>query len=146
MKSRAMPSPACRGAESANLRGKVVTVKEFGAFVEFLPARTSRAHQRTGELPRQANRDIVKVAMTSRSNAWVDEKGRVRLSRKAAMAERDQKWRKRKNSRNHGNHNCKFNQPARTGNRSRFLFAFVLRLALAPLGAHCAQTKHSGLP
>ena len=38
-------------------RGKVVTIKEFGAFVEFLPGKDGLvSHQRTGQFPRQADR------------------------------------------------------------------------------------------
>ena len=38
-------------------RGRVVTIKEFGAFVEFLPGQgRPGAHQRAGQLPRQADR------------------------------------------------------------------------------------------
>ena len=37
-------------------RGRVVTIKEFGAFVEFLPGRDGFGpHQRTGEFPGQTD-------------------------------------------------------------------------------------------
>src|SRR6185503_9119240 len=73
-------------------RGKVVTIKEFGAFVEFLPGKDGLVH--VSELANfrvKQPEDIVKMG----DEIWVkclgvDEKGRVRLSRKAAMAERDQ--------------------------------------------------------
>src|SRR5688572_7847686 len=72
-------------------RGKVVTIKEFGAFVEFLPGKDGLVH--VSELANfrvKQPEDIVKMG----DEIWVkclgvDEKGRVRLSRKAAMAERD---------------------------------------------------------
>ena len=72
-------------------RGKVVTIKEFGAFVEFLPGKDGLVH--VSELANfrvKHPEDIVKMG----DELWVkclgvDEKGRVRLSRKAAMAERD---------------------------------------------------------
>ncbi len=73
-------------------RGRVVTIKEFGCFVEVFPGQDGLVH--ISELAnfrvKQAE-DIVKMG----DEIWVkcigvDEKGRVRLSRKAAMAERDQ--------------------------------------------------------
>ncbi len=72
-------------------RGKVVTIKEFGAFVEFLPGKDGLCH--VSELANfrvKQVEDIVKMG----DEIWVkclgvDEKGRVRLSRKAAMAELD---------------------------------------------------------
>ena len=73
-------------------RGKVVTIKEFGAFVEFLPGRDGLVHiselanfrvKQTGDIVNVGDEIIVKCL-------GVDEKGRVRLSRRAAMAERDQ--------------------------------------------------------
>jgi polyribonucleotide nucleotidyltransferase len=72
-------------------RGKVVTIKEFGCFVEVFPGKDGLVH--ISELAnfrvKQAE-DIVKMG----DEIWVkcigvDEKGRVRLSRRAAMAERD---------------------------------------------------------
>jgi polyribonucleotide nucleotidyltransferase len=73
-------------------RGKVVTVKEFGAFVEFLPGKDGLVHiSELANFRVKQTEDIVKVG----DEIWVkclgvDEKGRVRLSRKAAMAERGQ--------------------------------------------------------
>jgi polyribonucleotide nucleotidyltransferase len=72
-------------------RGKVVTIKEFGAFVEFLPGRDGLVHiSELANFRVKQTEDIVKLG----DEIWVkclgvDEKGRVRLSRKAAMAERD---------------------------------------------------------
>src|SRR3954471_15001109 len=72
-------------------RGKVVTIKEFGCFVEFLPGRDGLCHiSELANFRVKQTEDIVKVG----DEIWVkclgiDEKGRVKLSRKAAMAERD---------------------------------------------------------
>jgi polyribonucleotide nucleotidyltransferase len=72
-------------------RGKVVSNKEFGCFVEVFPGREGLVH--ISELAnfrvKQVD-DIVKVG----DEIWVkcigiDEKGRVKLSRRAAMEERD---------------------------------------------------------
>jgi polyribonucleotide nucleotidyltransferase len=72
-------------------RGKVVTIKEFGAFVEFLPGKDGLVHiSELANFRVKKTEDIVKMG----DEIWVkclgvDEKGRVRLSRKAAMADRD---------------------------------------------------------
>jgi polyribonucleotide nucleotidyltransferase len=72
-------------------RGKVVTIKEFGAFVEFLPGKDGLVHiSELANFRVKKTEDIVKMG----DDIWVkclgvDEKGRVRLSRKAAMEERD---------------------------------------------------------
>ena len=71
--------------------GTVVSTKEFGAFVEVLPGRDGLCH--ISELADgRVNRteDVVKSGDT----VWVkcigvDDKGRVKLSRKAAMKDRD---------------------------------------------------------
>ncbi len=73
-------------------RGRVVTIKEFGAFVEFLPGKDGLVHiSELANFRVKQTEDIVKLG----DEIWVkclgvDEKGRVRLSRRAAMAERDQ--------------------------------------------------------
>ncbi len=73
-------------------RGRVVTIKDFGAFVEFLPGKDGLVHiSELANFRVKQTEDIVKMG----DEIWVkclgvDEKGRVRLSRKAAMAERDQ--------------------------------------------------------
>jgi polyribonucleotide nucleotidyltransferase len=73
-------------------RGKVVTLKEFGAFVEFLPGRDGLVHISEWANFRVKNmEDVAKVGdEVSVKCLGVDEKGRVRLSRRAAMEERDQ--------------------------------------------------------
>src|SRR5207247_3694942 len=72
-------------------RGKVVTIKEFGCFVEFLPGKDGLCHiSELANFRVKQTEDIVKLG----DEIWlrclgIDEKGRVKLSRKAAMAERD---------------------------------------------------------
>jgi polyribonucleotide nucleotidyltransferase len=72
-------------------RGRVVTIKEFGCFVEFLPGKDGLCHiSELANFRVKMTEDIVKMG----DEIWVkclgvDEKGRVKLSRKAAMAERD---------------------------------------------------------
>lgn len=71
-------------------KGRVVTLKDFGAFVEVFPGQDGLVH--VSELStKRVNRpeDVVKMG----DEVWVkcigvDEKGRVKLSRKAAMEER----------------------------------------------------------
>ena len=73
-------------------QGRVVTIKEFGCFVEVLPGKDGMCH--ISELADfRVNRveDVVKLG----DLIWVkcigvDEKGRVKLSRKAAMKERNE--------------------------------------------------------
>jgi polyribonucleotide nucleotidyltransferase len=73
-------------------RGKVVTLKEFGAFVEFLPGKDGLVHISEWASFRVKNmEDVAKVGdEVTIKCLGVDEKGRVRLSRRAAMEERDQ--------------------------------------------------------
>jgi polyribonucleotide nucleotidyltransferase len=72
-------------------RGKVVTVKEFGAFVEFLPGKDGLVHiSELANFRVKNTEDIVKIGdEISVKCLGVDEKGRVKLSRRAAMEERD---------------------------------------------------------
>ncbi len=72
-------------------RGRVVTIKEFGCFVEFLPGKDGLVHiselanfrvKRTEDIVKEGDEITVKCL-------GVDEKGRVKLSRKAAMEDRD---------------------------------------------------------
>lgn len=71
-------------------RGKVVSIKEFGAFVEVLPGKDGLVHiSELADFRVKNTEDVVKLGDV----IWVkcigvDEKGRVRLSRKAAMADR----------------------------------------------------------
>jgi polyribonucleotide nucleotidyltransferase len=73
-------------------KGKVVTVKEFGAFVEFLPGKDGLVHiSELANFRVKNTEDIVKVGDDITVKCLgVDEKGRVKLSRKAAMEDRDQ--------------------------------------------------------
>jgi polyribonucleotide nucleotidyltransferase len=80
------------GLETGKLyRAKVASIKDFGAFVEFIPGREGLVH--VSEL---ANFRVKKVEDIVRLGdeitvkcLGVDEKGRVRLSRKAATEERE---------------------------------------------------------
>jgi polyribonucleotide nucleotidyltransferase len=72
-------------------RGKVVTIKEFGCFVEFLPGKDGLVHiSELANFRVKQTEDIVKVGDDITVKCLgVDEKGRVRLSRRAAMEDRD---------------------------------------------------------
>jgi polyribonucleotide nucleotidyltransferase len=78
-------------------RGKVVTIKEFGCFVEVFPGKDGLVHiSELANFRVKQTEDIVKLG----DEIWVkclgvDEKGRVRLSRRAAMEERDKLERER---------------------------------------------------
>ena len=72
-------------------RGKVVTIKEFGCFVEVFPGKDGLCHiSELANFRVKQTEDIVKMG----DEIWVkcigvDDKGRVKLSRRAAMEERD---------------------------------------------------------
>ena len=72
-------------------RGKVVGIKEFGAFVEILPDKDGLLHISEIADYRVKNvEDVIKMG----DEVWVkvlgvDDRGRVKLSRKAALAEKD---------------------------------------------------------
>ncbi|HUK82197.1 MAG TPA: polyribonucleotide nucleotidyltransferase [Verrucomicrobiae bacterium] len=72
-------------------RGKVVGLKEFGAFVEILPDKDGLLHiSEIAEYRVKNVEDVLKMG----DEVWVkvlgiDDKGRVKLSRKAALAEKD---------------------------------------------------------
>lgn len=73
-------------------QGTVVSIKEFGAFVEVLPGKDGLCHiSELADFRVNRTEDVVKVG----DAVWVkcigvDDKGRVKLSRKAAMKERDE--------------------------------------------------------
>ena len=71
--------------------GTVVTIKDFGCFVEFMPGRDGLCH--ISELANtrvNKTEDIAKVGDQIKVKCLgVDENGKVRLSRKAALAELD---------------------------------------------------------
>ena len=89
------PEDKARAASAAEpgkiYRAKVVAIKDFGAFVEFLPGAEGLVH--VSELANfrvKRVEDIVQLGDEITVKCLgVDEKGRVRLSRKAAMEERD---------------------------------------------------------
>ena len=70
-------------------RGKVVTIKEFGAFVEVLPGKDGLCH--ISELSEEyvsSVADVCRVGDVMRVKVIaVDDQDRVKLSRKAAMRE-----------------------------------------------------------
>lgn len=73
-------------------QGTVVSIKEFGAFVEVLPGKDGLCHiSELADFRVNKVEDVVKMG----DSIWVkcigvDDKGRVKLSRKAAMKDRDQ--------------------------------------------------------
>ena len=72
-------------------RGKVVSIKDFGCFVEVLPGKEGLVHiSELANFRVKQVEDIVRVGDSFPVKCiGVDDKGRVRLSRKAALAERD---------------------------------------------------------
>ncbi len=72
-------------------KGRVVTIKEFGAFVEFMRGRDGLVHiSGLANFRVKNTEDIVKIGDEIHVKCLgIDEKGRVRLSRKAAMEDRD---------------------------------------------------------
>jgi len=72
-------------------RGKVVGIKEFGAFVEILPDKDGLLHiSEIADYRVKQVEDVLKLG----DEVWVkvlgvDDRGRVKLSRKAALAEKD---------------------------------------------------------
>ena len=73
-------------------QGTVVSIKEFGAFVEVLPGKDGLVH-----ISELADTRVNKVEDVVRNGdvIWVkcigvDDRGKVKLSRKAAMKDRDQ--------------------------------------------------------
>jgi polyribonucleotide nucleotidyltransferase len=71
--------------------GRVVSTKEFGAFVEVLPGKEGLVHiSELADFRVKRTEDVVKVGDTILVKCiGVDEKGRVKFSRRAAMKERD---------------------------------------------------------
>ncbi|MCX6974874.1 MAG: polyribonucleotide nucleotidyltransferase [Verrucomicrobia bacterium] len=73
-------------------QGTVVSIKEFGAFVEVLPGKDGLVHiSELADFRVNKVEDVVKMG----DAIWVkcigvDDKGRVKLSRKAAMKDRDE--------------------------------------------------------
>jgi len=73
-------------------QGTVVSIKEFGAFVEVLPGKDGLVHiSELADFRVNKVEDVVKMG----DSIWVkcvgvDDKGRVKLSRRAAMKDRDE--------------------------------------------------------
>jgi polyribonucleotide nucleotidyltransferase len=73
-------------------QGTVVSIKEFGCFVEVMPGKDGLCHiSELADFRVNRTEDVVKVG----DSIWVkcigiDDKGRVKLSRKAAMKERNE--------------------------------------------------------
>jgi polyribonucleotide nucleotidyltransferase len=71
-------------------QGRVVSIKEFGAFVEVLPGKDGLVHiSELADFRVNRTEDVVKIG----DSVWVkcigiDDKGRVKLSRRAALKER----------------------------------------------------------
>jgi len=72
-------------------RGTVVTIKEFGAFVEVFPGSDGLVHiSELADRRVERTEDVVKLGdVIDVKCIGIDDKGRVKLSRKAAMAEKD---------------------------------------------------------
>src|SRR3954462_14490808 len=70
--------------------GKVVSIKEFGAFVEVFPGKDGLVHiSELADFRVKRTEDVAKVGeMIWVKCIGIDDKGRVKLSRKAALKER----------------------------------------------------------
>ncbi len=90
--SRSETENPAEGVEIGKIhRGKVVSIKEFGCFVEFLPGKEGLCH--VSELANFRVKQVTDIVQEG-DEIWVkvlgvDEKNRIRLSRKAAMEDRD---------------------------------------------------------
>ncbi len=73
-------------------QGRVVTIKDFGCFVEVMPGKDGMVHvSELADFRVNYVEDVVKVGdMIWVKCIGVDEKGRVKLSRKAAMKDRNE--------------------------------------------------------
>src|SRR5712671_4420457 len=73
-------------------QGRVVSTKEFGAFVEVLPGKDGLVHiSELADFRVKRTEDVVKVGdMIWVKCIGIDDKGRVKLSRRAAMRQRDE--------------------------------------------------------
>jgi polyribonucleotide nucleotidyltransferase len=74
-------------------QGRVVTTKEFGAFVEVFPGKDGLVHiSELADFRVKRTEDVVKLGdMIWVKCIGIDDKGRVKLSRKAALKERVEK-------------------------------------------------------
>jgi polyribonucleotide nucleotidyltransferase len=73
-------------------QGRVVSIKEFGAFVEVMPGKDGLVHiSELADFRVKRTEDVVKVGdLIHVKCVGIDDKGRVKLSRRAAMKERDE--------------------------------------------------------
>jgi polyribonucleotide nucleotidyltransferase len=73
-------------------QGEVVSIKEFGAFVEVLPGKDGLCHiSELADFRVNHTEDVVKMGdMIWVKCIGIDDKGRVKLSRRAAMKERNE--------------------------------------------------------
>ena len=80
--------------------GRVVSTKEFGAFVEIFPGRDGLVHiSELAEVRVNKTEDVVKIGDIIRVKCiGVDEKNRVKLSRKAALREKSESSARNDNS------------------------------------------------
>ena len=78
-------------------RGRVVSIKDFGCFVEVLPGQDGLCHiSELANFRVKQVEDIVKMGDEIAVKCiGIDEKGRVKLSRRAAMEERDKEMEKK---------------------------------------------------
>jgi polyribonucleotide nucleotidyltransferase len=78
-------------------RGKVVSIKEFGCFIEIFPGQDGLCHiSELANFRVKQVEDIVKMGDEIVVKCiGIDEKGRVKLSRRAAMEERDKEMAKK---------------------------------------------------
>jgi len=74
----------------ATYHGRVVSIKEFGAFVEVFPGKDGLVHiSELADFRVRRVEDVAKVGeMIWVKCIGIDDKGRVKLSRKAALKER----------------------------------------------------------
>ena len=74
-------------------QGRVVTTKEFGAFVEVFPGKDGLVHiSELADFRVKRTEDVVKIGdMVWVKCIGIDDKGRVKLSRKAALKDRAEK-------------------------------------------------------
>jgi polyribonucleotide nucleotidyltransferase len=73
-------------------QGRVVSIKEFGAFVEVMPGKDGLVHiSELADFRVNRTEDVVKIGdMIWVKCIGIDDKGRVKLSRKAALKERSE--------------------------------------------------------
>ncbi len=92
--ARRRSSPACsrRSIIGETYHGRVTGTKEFGAFVEVLPGKEGLVHiSELADFRVKFTEDVVKVGdMVWVKCIGIDDKGRVKLSRKMAMKERNE--------------------------------------------------------